>query len=199
MPGAVPRYQPSVRPYGYANPYFRNPNGQQNWRNNPNGGASVGANFKPNANAAGNSRAGAGVGTGNVDGNGRRDRFAYRRGWDRSRHDRNWYRSRYTRFAVFGGGYYYQNSGYWYPAYGYDPYFANYSYDAPIYSYNDQDPAQVIANVQTALQSLGYDPGEINGTYGPSTRLALLNFQGDNGLPATGEIDQETLESLGLR
>ena len=53
--------------------------------------------------------------------------------WDRTHHDRAWWRSHYNRFAVFGGGYYYWNTGYWYPAYGYDPYFSTYSYDAPIY------------------------------------------------------------------
>lgn len=119
--------------------------------------------------------------------------------WDRRSHDRNWYCSNFTRFALFSGGYYYLNSGYWYPAYGYDPYFTTYSYDAPIYSYNGQEPGQVIANVQAELQRRGYNTGEVDGTYGPATRRALLQFQIDNGLPATGEIDEETLASLGLQ
>lgn len=119
--------------------------------------------------------------------------------WERNRHDRGWWRNHYTRFALFGGGYYYWNSGYWYPAYGYDPYFSNYSYDAPIYAYNDQDPGRVIANVQSALQELGYDPGAIDGTFGPNTRRALLDYQRNNGLDDTGEIDDATLDSLGLR
>ena len=53
-------------------------------------------------------------------------------GW----HNRDWWRRNYNRFALCGGGYYYWNSGWWYPAYGYDPYFSTYAYDAPIYSYN---------------------------------------------------------------
>lgn len=121
------------------------------------------------------------------------------RNWDRSRHDRGWYRSHYSRFARFGGGYYYWNAGFWYPAYGYDPYFSSYAYDAPIYAYNNEDPGQVIANVQVALQQAGYNPGAVDGTYGPMTRNALLNYQRDNGLPDSGEIDDATLDSLGLQ
>ncbi len=118
--------------------------------------------------------------------------------WDRCYHDRNWWRNNYTRFVLFGGGYYFWNSGYWYPAYGYDPYFSTYTYDAPIYGYNDLDPAQVIANVQAELERRGYYVGAIDGTYGPTMRRALLRFQSDNGLPVTGEIDEDTLASLGF-
>ncbi len=121
----------------------------------------------------------------------------YRR-WDRDRHDRAWWSSRYDRFAVFGGGYYYWNNGFWYPAYGYDPTFSTYSYNAPIYAYNDQEPAQVVADVQNALGQAGYDPGPVDNTYGPQTRDALLRYQSDNGLRPTGEIDEATLASLGL-
>ena len=122
---------------------------------------------------------------------------AHRR-WHRQHQSRDWWRSRYSRFALFGGGYYYWNAGYWYPAYGYDPYFTNYTYDAPIYAYNNQDPGRIIASVQWKLQRLGYYRGELDGTYGPMTRRALLNFQRDNGLPVTGEIDADTLAALGF-
>ena len=136
---------------------------------------------------------------GNQNWNGNRNWAANRHGnWDHNHHHRDWWRSRYNRFALFGGGYYYWNSGYWYPAYGYDPYFSTYSYDAPIYGYNDLDPGQVVASVQTELQRLGYDPGAVDGTYGPATRRALLDYQRDSGLPVTGEIDSDTLGSLGL-
>jgi hypothetical protein len=134
------------------------------------------------------------------NGNGNRNWAGNHHGnWDRNHHHRDWWRSRYNRFALFGGGYYYWNSGYWYPAYGYDPYFSTYSYDAPIYSYNDLDPGQVVASVQTELQRLGYNPGAVDGTYGPATRRALLDYQRDTGLPVTGEIDSNTLGSLGLQ
>ena len=125
-------------------------------------------------------------------------RLHRRNEWSRHRRNRSWWTSRYNRFALFGGGYYYWNSGYWYPAYGYDPYFSTYTYDAPIYSYNDQDPGDVIANVQQALQQQGYYQGELDGSFGPLTRQALLAYQRDNGLPVTGEIDQDTLGALGF-
>ncbi|HEV3409937.1 MAG TPA: peptidoglycan-binding domain-containing protein [Chthoniobacterales bacterium] len=126
-------------------------------------------------------------------------RWSNHHNWDRKRRNRAWWRSHYTRFALFGGGYYYWNNGYWYPAYGYDPYFNNYAYDAPIYAYQDQDPGQVIADVQAALNRRGYYAGAVDGTYGPMTRRALLGFQRDNGLPVTGQIDEATLETLGFR
>lgn len=125
--------------------------------------------------------------------------WAHRGDWDRGRHDRSWWRSRYNRFALFGGGYYFLNNNYWYPAYGYDPYFTQYSYDAPIYAYDDQDPGEVIANVQRALRQQGYYRGSLDGTYGPMTRRALLGFQRDNGLPVSGQIDEDTLGALGMR
>jgi TolA-binding protein len=135
--------------------------------------------------------------SGNWQGN--NNRWSGNRNWDRQHRNRSWWRSHYSRFSRFGGGDYYWDSGYWYPAYGYDPYFTTYSYDAPIYAYNDEDPGQVIAQVQTELQQRGYDVGGVDGTYGPATRRALLDYQRDSGLPVTGEIDEQTLDSLGLQ
>ena len=118
----------------------------------------------------------------------------------RNRHHRHrdWWRSHYNRFALFGGGYYYWTSGYWYPAYGYDPYYSTYTYEAPLYAYGDLAPGDVIAQVQQELQRRGYYEGEIDGEYGEVTRRALLNFQRDNGLPVSGEIDESTLSALGF-
>src|SRR5205807_7192884 len=36
-------------------------------------------------------------------------------------HDQGWYHSHFNRVELIGGGYYYWNSGYWYPAWGYSP------------------------------------------------------------------------------
>jgi peptidoglycan hydrolase-like protein with peptidoglycan-binding domain len=121
-----------------------------------------------------------------------------RRNFSRERHDRGWWRSRYNRIVLFGGGYYYWNDGYWYPAYGYDPYYSTYAYDEPIYGYNDLAPGQVIANVQTALQEQGYYRDAVDGLIGPNTRAALSAYQRDHGLPITAAIDGPTLQSLGL-
>jgi hypothetical protein len=117
----------------------------------------------------------------------------YRSEW----HDRDWWRHNHSRIVFVFGGPYYWNSGYWYPAWGYDP-GAYYAYDGPIYGYNDLPPDQVIANVQTALQQQGYYQGEVDGLLGPQTRAAIAEYQRATGLAETAAIDQPTLESLGM-
>jgi Putative peptidoglycan binding domain len=96
------------------------------------------------------------------------------------------------------GGWYWWHGGYWYPAWGYDPQNSYYPYDGPIYAYNGLAPDQVVANVQAALQSLGYYNGPINGLLDPATRDALANYQRDNGLYTTSAIDESTLAALGM-
>jgi hypothetical protein len=114
------------------------------------------------------------------------------------RRDRNWYRSNYSRFALFGGGYYYFDRGYWYPAYGYDPAYTTYRFDEPIYGYNSLEPGQVLVNVQRELRRQGYYRGAIDGLIGPMTRAAIARYQRDNGLYVTRAVDGPTLASLGL-
>jgi hypothetical protein len=112
-------------------------------------------------------------------------------------HDRDWWRHNHSRIVFVFGGPYYWNSGYWFPAWGYDP-GAYYAYDGPIYAYNNLPPDQVIANVQAALQEQGYYQGEVDGLLGPLTRDAIANYQRDYGLYMTSTIDRPTLESLGM-
>jgi len=120
---------------------------------------------------------------------------SYRPEW----HDEGWYRSRYTRVELIGGGYYYWNSGYWYPAWGYSPSAQYYAYDGPIYvGQRAQPPDQVIADVQAELQQMGYYRGEVDGLLGPLTREALTAYQADQGLATTAAIDEPTLDSLGM-
>ncbi|HXA09670.1 MAG TPA: peptidoglycan-binding domain-containing protein [Chthoniobacterales bacterium] len=114
------------------------------------------------------------------------------------RHDRGWYSSHYDRVVVVGGGYYYWDAGYWYPAWGYDPAFSFYVYDGPIYSYANLPPDQVTMNVQTELQDEGYYTGEVDGQVGPKTRDALGVYQADHNLEVTSAIDEPTVEALGL-
>src|SRR4029077_14155100 len=88
-------------------------------------------------------------------------------------HDHNWWRQHF-RIIVFAiGGFYYWDSGYWYPAWGYDPSYNNYDYDGPIYAYGNLLPDQVVANVQNALHQDGYYFGPINGSLDSATRAAL--------------------------
>jgi hypothetical protein len=117
----------------------------------------------------------------------------YRSEW----HDRDWWRHNHSRIVFVFGGPYYWNSGYWFPAWGYDP-GAYYAYDGPIYGYNNLPPDQVIANVQAALQQQGYYNGDVDGLLGPLTRDAIANYQRDHGLYTTSTIDRPTLESLGM-
>jgi hypothetical protein len=120
---------------------------------------------------------------------------AYQPAW----HDSGWYRSNFAQVALIGGGYYYFNSGYWYPAWGYDPGAQYYAYDGPIYvGQRAQPPDQVIADVQAELKDMGYYGGEVDGLLGPLTREALTAYQADHGLYPTAAIDEPTLDALGM-
>jgi hypothetical protein len=121
------------------------------------------------------------------------------RSYHPERHDQGWYRSRYPRVELIGGGYYYFNNGYWYPAWGYSPSEEYYAYDAPIYvGHRAEPPDRVIADVQATLQEMGYYKGEVDGLLGPLTREALTAYQSEQGLTATAVIDEPTLDSLGM-
>ena len=121
------------------------------------------------------------------------------RSYHPERHDQGWYRSHYNRVELIGGGYYYWNNGYWYPAWGYSPAAEYYAYDAPIYvGQKAEPPDKVIADVQAVLQEMGYYKGDVDGLLGPLTREALTAYQADQGLVATQVIDEPTLDSLGM-
>jgi Putative peptidoglycan binding domain len=114
-------------------------------------------------------------------------------------HDQGWYRTHYNRVELIGGGYYFWNNGYWYPAWGYNPSAQYYAYDGPIYvGQHAEPPDKVIADVQAVLQQMGYYRGEVDGLLGPLTREALTAYQTDNGLTTTAAIDEPTLDSLGM-
>ena len=120
--------------------------------------------------------------------------YNYNRVW----HDRNWWVSSYPRVVFVLGGWWYWNTGYWYPAWGYNPY-GWYSYDGPIYTgYADRTPDRIIEDVQLALQQQGYYAGSVDGLLGSQTRGALAAFQSDNGLAITSAVDRPTLQTLGL-
>ena len=116
----------------------------------------------------------------------------------RDQHDCNWWRNHCHTIILIGGGFYAWDLGYWYPAYGYDSYNSNYSYDGPIYGYNGLPPDQIIANVQYVLQQLGYFAEAADGVLGPVTRAAIEDYQVENNLPVTGAIDRPLLVSLGF-
>ena len=114
-------------------------------------------------------------------------------------HDQGWYHSHYNRVELIGGGYYFFNNGYWFPAWGYSPSAQYYAYDGPIYAgQHAEPPDKVIADVQGVLQQMGYYKGEVDGLLGPLTREALTAYQGEQGLAQTAAIDEPTLDSLGM-
>jgi N-acetylmuramoyl-L-alanine amidase len=121
------------------------------------------------------------------------------RSYHPERHDQGWYHQHYQRVELIAGGYYFFNNGYWYPAWGYDSGHEYYAYDAPIYvGKRSEPPDKVIADVQAALQEMGYYKGEVDGLIGPLTREALTEYQTENGMTVTAVIDEPTLDSLGM-
>lgn len=50
--------------------------------------------------------------------------------------------------------------------------------------------------LQERLKSMGFDPGDLDGIYGTSTKKAIKQLQLTRGLPETGEIDRETEEAI---
>jgi peptidoglycan hydrolase-like protein with peptidoglycan-binding domain len=55
-----------------------------------------------------------------------------------------------------------------------------------------------VAEVQRQLMSRGYYQGSVDGRSGRRTALALRAFQSQSGLPPTGRLDMNTLQTLGL-
>jgi hypothetical protein len=60
--------------------------------------------------------------------------------------------------------------------------------------------SDLVRRVQSALISRGYDvgPAGADNDMGPGTKVALVKFQKDNGLPV-GQLDFETLRALGIK
>src|SRR6266404_1162282 len=180
-----PRVQPTQATNANNNPGQKNP-----VANNPGFGKPVGNNpdhGKPAVNNAGSGKA-------SVNNNYADAKRRYRH----ERHDQDWWKQHYIVIVLVGGGYYFQDSGYWYPAWGYDSNYERYDYDGPIYTYGNLLPDQVIVNVQNALKALGYYTGDVNGSLGVNTRNALTAYQQDYGLDPTGVVDEATVRALGL-
>jgi peptidoglycan hydrolase-like protein with peptidoglycan-binding domain len=55
-----------------------------------------------------------------------------------------------------------------------------------------------VTALQSALASQGFDPGGIDGEYGPLTSAAVSSFQRARNLPVTGIADSTTLQKLGV-
>ena len=56
---------------------------------------------------------------------------------------------------------------------------------------------QLVQNAQQALKDQGFYYGEVNGDKDADTTAAIRRYQIRNGLQITGELNEETLKSLG--
>lgn len=57
---------------------------------------------------------------------------------------------------------------------------------------------QTVRQVQQKLKDEGHEVGQIDGIMGPKTQAALKEYQKQEGMDASGQLDQETLSSLGV-
>ena len=55
-----------------------------------------------------------------------------------------------------------------------------------------------VREIQGALKSAGYNPGEVDGQFGPSTVNAVSAFQKKKGLSGNGVLTAQTVKALGL-
>ncbi|MBI4526843.1 MAG: peptidoglycan-binding protein [Deltaproteobacteria bacterium] len=55
-----------------------------------------------------------------------------------------------------------------------------------------------VKKAQQALKEKGHDPGPVDGIIGPRTQAALKAFQQAQGLNASGQLNDETKQALGL-
>lgn len=55
-----------------------------------------------------------------------------------------------------------------------------------------------ISRVQEALRAHGFDAGPVNGDFGEKTQAALAQFQLSLTIPASGQLDEQTLAGLGV-
>lgn len=58
--------------------------------------------------------------------------------------------------------------------------------------------SELIIRVQQALRASGFDAGPPNGDFGAKTQAALAQFQLSRTIPASGQLDDETLSELGV-
>ena len=63
---------------------------------------------------------------------------------------------------------------------------------------NSPYSSSTVRNVQQALNAKGFNAGPADGQWGPSTEIALKQFQTAQGLPSTGELDTRTMNAWGV-
>ncbi|MER9948027.1 peptidoglycan-binding protein [Mesorhizobium sp. M0047] len=58
------------------------------------------------------------------------------------------------------------------------------------------DMTKAVQNIQRILNKNGYDAGGADGKMGQKTKIAIMAFQTDNKMPATGEVDEKLVKAL---
>ena len=53
--------------------------------------------------------------------------------------------------------------------------------------------------MQEKLRALGFYAGPVNGDIGPNTQAALAQFQLSIPIPASGQLDEQTVAALGVK
>lgn len=113
------------------------------------------------------------------------------RDWDHGRE--HWWNNH--RYGWRGNSWVILNS---YGAPYYDSYGYDYSPSVVVSTAPEAVGSSLAADVQSALDREGYDPGPVDGIIGSSTRDAISEYQADHGLAVTGTINSALLQSLGL-
>lgn len=68
--------------------------------------------------------------------------------------------------------------------------------------YRLKDPMMTgpqITKLQEALKAAGFDPGPLDGIFGPHTHAAVVAFQASHGLVTDGEVGPQTAAVLGIQ
>ncbi|RWC60793.1 peptidoglycan-binding protein [Mesorhizobium sp.] len=58
------------------------------------------------------------------------------------------------------------------------------------------DMKKAVQNIQRILNKNGYDAGGADGKMGQKTKTAIMAFQTDNKMPATGDVDEKLVKAL---
>ena len=59
-------------------------------------------------------------------------------------------------------------------------------------------PINLVRAIQNRLKGLGFDPGPIDGIYGPKTKNGIMEFQRSKNLKVDGKISDKLIKELGL-
>jgi peptidoglycan hydrolase-like protein with peptidoglycan-binding domain len=70
---------------------------------------------------------------------------------------------------------------------------------APGLSYSQALNTPAVMQVQERMRQAGLYSGRVDGVWGPDSQQALERFQQRNGLQVTGQLNQATAATLGLR